>query len=72
VKKKAGNNMNSLLFFLLAIVWLKSLLIGSDFSFYYWLKYGGEYTKWYNDIERQVFVVFKGFCDQVPVEFNHG
>jgi len=32
---------------------LKSVIIGSDFSFYYWLKYGKQYYKWYS--ERETF-----------------
>jgi len=32
---------------LITLAWLKSFIIGSEFSFYTWKKYGKEYTKWY-------------------------
>ena len=41
-----------------ACIWLiaiKSILIGSEFNFYYWIKYGKKYTKWYNQTRRPKF-----------------
>lgn len=34
---------------------LKSITIGSDFSFYSWFKYGKRYTDWYFDKNRTTF-----------------
>jgi len=35
----------------LFIWWLKNIIIGSDFNFYYWYKYKQLYIKWYSDRE---------------------
>ena len=35
------------LIFVLLLNWFKSILVGSDFNFYHWYKYGKEYTDWY-------------------------
>ncbi len=40
-------NINTALIILVSIVALKAIFIGSDFSFYKWIKHGKEYTKWY-------------------------
>lgn len=37
------------------VIVVKAFLIGSDFSFYYWFKYGKKYTMWYENRKR-----FKG------------
>jgi hypothetical protein len=34
---------------ILAGVALKAIIIGSEFNFYNWFKYGEEYTHWYNN-----------------------
>lgn len=34
--------------------WLKQIIIG-DFNFYYWMKYGKKYKRWYFDISRTRF-----------------
>jgi len=31
------------------IVYLKAMIIGSDFNFAHWWKYGKHYTRWYNN-----------------------
>ena len=41
--------LNIILFVLLGLVWLKAIIIGSDFSFFNWIKYGKLYTNWYSD-----------------------
>lgn len=35
--------------FVLAPVYLKAMIIGSDFNFGHWWKYGKHYTRWYNN-----------------------
>lgn len=35
--------------------YLKALIIGSDFNFYFWFKYGKEYSNWYFNSERTTF-----------------
>jgi len=37
---------------------LKAMLIGSDFNFYYWWKYGRKYLNWYDN--RPKFPVPRG------------
>jgi len=32
---------------LMLLIALKALIIGSDFSFYFWIKYNTEYLNWY-------------------------
>ena len=32
---------------IISLYFLKSVIIGSDFSFSYWIKYKKNYTKWY-------------------------
>jgi len=34
----------------------KAIFIGSEFNFHYWLKYGKEYTKWYDRTSRPKFM----------------
>jgi hypothetical protein len=33
----------------IVMVAMKAIFIGSEFNFYYWLKYGRKYTTWYNN-----------------------
>ena len=33
---------------ILSLIVMKSLIIGSDFSLYYWFKHGKRYVKWYS------------------------
>jgi len=37
-------------------VLVKAITIGSDFNFYHWIRYGKEYTKWYNRTSRPKFM----------------
>jgi len=39
--------IQAITFFIVVMVFMKSLLVGSDFSFHYWFKYGDKYKKWY-------------------------
>ena len=41
--------------FVLLLVLIKSMFIGSDFNFVNWIKYGKEYTNWYFAKRRQEF-----------------
>lgn len=36
---------------LCGLIALKATLIGSEFNFYYWHKYGKRYTRWYSNRE---------------------
>lgn len=40
--------MEIALYIVLTLVWLKSIFIGSKFSFYHWIKYGKDYLSWYD------------------------
>ena len=44
--------MESVLTVIAAIVALKAVSIGSEFSVYFWFKYGKNYTKWYFNREQ--------------------
>jgi hypothetical protein len=35
----------------ISLIALKALWLGSDFSFYYWLRDGKKYTSWYSNRE---------------------
>ena len=37
------------------LVFLKSITVGSSFSFNLWIKYGKEYSDWYFDYENRKF-----------------
>ncbi len=39
----------SLIRICISFVAFKAIIIGSEFSFYYWFKYGKKYTNWYNN-----------------------
>ena len=39
---------NTILLVLIGIT-IKSLTVGSEFSFYLWFKHGKKYTHWYNN-----------------------
>lgn len=41
-------NIDPIFHSILLLVFLKSIFIGSEFSFYYWIKYGKKYTNWYS------------------------
>jgi len=41
---------------ILALVALKAITIGSDFNFWYWIKWGKIYTEWYFNKERTTFI----------------
>jgi hypothetical protein len=36
-----------ILIIFLGLNFIKAVIIGSDFNFYYWFKYGKHYTDWY-------------------------
>ena len=40
---------------IIGLDWVKGVTIGSEFNFFYWLRYQAEYTKWYFDNERTEF-----------------
>jgi hypothetical protein len=42
-------NLNSIWFIVLCAVCAKSMIVGSDFNFYYWIRCGKKYTDWYNN-----------------------
>ena len=44
----ANELINTTFLVLLILVFLKAVIVGSDFSFVNWFKYGKLYTKWYN------------------------
>ena len=50
--------------FLLLIVF-KNMIIGGDFNFWYWFKYGKIYSNWHNNREE-----FKDFLKQQGVSHN--
>ena len=35
--------------FVLMIVGFKAMMVGSEFNFWYWFKYGKRYTQWMKD-----------------------
>jgi hypothetical protein len=37
---------------------IKALFIGSQFNFYYWIKYGKKYIQWYDDEKRRSFKLY--------------
>lgn len=39
--------INSFLYIILIIVFWKSIILGSNFNFYYFIKYGKKYSNWY-------------------------
>ena len=41
--------MRTILLVMFAIVGIKAIVIGSEFNFYYWLKYGKCYGQWYKE-----------------------
>lgn len=45
--------LDGTIYFMLVLVFLKSVFIGSEFSFYNWFKHGLLYIHWYNN--RQTF-----------------
>lgn len=46
-------SFESIVLYMVALVYLKNVLLGSEFSFYYWFKHGLLYAHWYNN--RQTF-----------------
>lgn len=38
-------------FSVLYLIFLKSVTIGSEFNFWYWIKYGKKYMEWYSNKE---------------------
>ncbi len=48
--------METALTIVIILVFIKSLLIGNEFSFYYWLKHGKVYDGWY--FNRETFKEF--------------
>ncbi len=45
--------MIEIIFTIFCLTWIKAVLIGSEYSFYYKFKYGKKYTDWYNS--REIF-----------------
>lgn len=68
----------SIIYICLALIALKSLTIGSEFSFYKWFKYKSHYTYWYfnrseyNPSEETLTDVEKIKCGKCGQEFETG
>jgi len=45
----------------LVLITIKAIFVGSSFNFYYWIKFGKIYTKWYFDEKRASFTRY--LCD---------
>jgi hypothetical protein len=41
--------------FLIAMIALKAMVVGSNFNFYLFLKHGSEYLEWYEQWDNQNF-----------------
>lgn len=41
--------MQEVLYFMIALVAIKAMWIGSDFSIYHWLRDGKKYSQWYRN-----------------------
>lgn len=44
--------IHSIVIIILILVFMKSITVGSAFSFHLWYHFGKEYTKWYFDSNR--------------------
>lgn len=50
--------METLFKVIIAVYVLKAAIIGSEFNFHYWFKYGKKYTSWY--FNRPTFLKSQG------------
>ena len=54
--------------FIVALVALKAIIIGSDFNFFYWFKYKRNYWDWYNN--REEFKPKRSYSQYVETVFG--
>lgn len=50
-------NIHYIVKIIIVLVFIKVIIIGSDFNFYLWYKFGKDYSNWYNS--RETYTEFK-------------